>query len=176
MGLCPGSAQTEAHAGRRAVLPQARGGPGGGRHSLPIAHFRQLHEPLLSRPQLVQPLLIARVAGVALLQAGHLAGELAGSVPQLLDGGVQVLLVFLLQRGRREEQVGTGALVPTWPRQEAVLLSPGRCGRPCCRAPSGPARLPNTQLEGHASTQTDWINVPALPHHCPQWGYSAQLV
>lgn len=79
--------------------------PQGGDNSLAVADFRELHEPLLGCPELVQALLVAGIAAVGALVAGDLAGELAGTVPELLDGRVQVLLIFLLLQNKRVRMV-----------------------------------------------------------------------
>lgn len=80
--------------------------PQGGDNSLAVADFSELHEPLLGRPELVQALLVAGIAAVGALVAGDLAGELAGTVPELLDGRVEVLLIFLLLQNKRVRLVG----------------------------------------------------------------------
>lgn len=95
-----------------------------GDNSLSVADFGELHEPLLGRPELVQALLVAGIAAVGALVAGDLAGELAGTVPELLDGRVEVLLVFLLLQNKRVSLVGRAGhpkemflLVPRFPNR-----------------------------------------------------------
>lgn len=89
------------------TLPQKRDllKPQGGDNSLAVADFSELHEPLLGRPELVQALLVAGIAAIGALIAGDLAGELAGTVPELLDGRVEVLLIFLLLQNKHVRPV-----------------------------------------------------------------------
>lgn len=102
-----------------------------GGHSLSISDFGELHQPLLGRPQLVEALLVAGVAVVGALVAGDLAGELAGAVPELLDGRVEVLLVFLLLQHKRGEVLGAGGDALVWLRVGGMRIGvPGLAPTP----------------------------------------------
>lgn len=53
-----------------------------------VSRLHQLTQLVLSRSEFLQTLLVAEIPRARPLQEGNLAGQLAGSIPQPLDGHV----------------------------------------------------------------------------------------
>lgn len=85
-----------------------------------VSSLHQLTQLILSRSELLQTLLVAEVSWARPLQEGNLVRQLAGSIPQPLDGHVQVLIVFLLQPQGGMEDSKDSVRYSLWMDEPAV--------------------------------------------------------